>query len=319
MANPFLVLGGIAVGIITAAFGVLAVPGWVAAAQDASATNDLASIALAQSAAASSRGSYTLLTELRTGWADGKDAGTRVTTASPAVHVAANAKGDKWAAVAISDSGHVLVRTWASPNVLRGATPLAAAASTPLNGAVIPTGLPAGVGLSGTRATPVISLSGAGEGIMPENAVIDPSFLDASAWPSRAGHTIVPEGAHGDGASLRVTNVSSSANRMPVLTRTGLTTPVVAGDTWRVSGRYKTTADWNGTGGWAKLRAYDASGGANAPLGVAWPKQSNGDWELATAEFTIPAGVAAIGLDICSDNTVGSIWWDDIHLEKVSG
>lgn len=28
MANPFLVLGGIAVGIITATFGILQVPGW---------------------------------------------------------------------------------------------------------------------------------------------------------------------------------------------------------------------------------------------------------------------------------------------------
>ncbi|SDH51052.1 hypothetical protein [Microbacterium sp. 77mftsu3.1] len=56
MANPFLVLGGIAVGIITAAFGVLAVPGWVASAQDASAKNDIAQITIGQSASLSATG-----------------------------------------------------------------------------------------------------------------------------------------------------------------------------------------------------------------------------------------------------------------------
>ncbi|SDH51021.1 hypothetical protein [Microbacterium sp. 77mftsu3.1] len=56
MANPFLVLGGIAVGIITAAFGVLAVPGWVASAQDASAKNDIAQVTIGQAASLSATG-----------------------------------------------------------------------------------------------------------------------------------------------------------------------------------------------------------------------------------------------------------------------
>lgn len=56
MANPFLVLGGIAVGIITAAFGILQVPGWVASAQDASAQNDVAQVSILQSASLSQTG-----------------------------------------------------------------------------------------------------------------------------------------------------------------------------------------------------------------------------------------------------------------------
>lgn len=59
MANPFLVLGGIAVGVITATFGILQVPGWVASAQDAAAKNDLANIRIAEAAIASATGSYT--------------------------------------------------------------------------------------------------------------------------------------------------------------------------------------------------------------------------------------------------------------------
>ena len=58
MANPFLVLGGIAVGIVTATFGILQVPGWVESAQDAAATNDLAGIQAVQAASASQTGAY---------------------------------------------------------------------------------------------------------------------------------------------------------------------------------------------------------------------------------------------------------------------
>lgn len=58
MANPFLALGAIAVGIVAATFGVLQVPGWVTSAQDASAVNDLAQIRGAQAAAVSATGSF---------------------------------------------------------------------------------------------------------------------------------------------------------------------------------------------------------------------------------------------------------------------
>lgn len=59
MANPFLVLGGIAVGVVTAAFGVLQVPGWVASAQDAAAINDLANIRDSQAVLRSTNGTFT--------------------------------------------------------------------------------------------------------------------------------------------------------------------------------------------------------------------------------------------------------------------
>lgn len=58
MANPFLVLGGIAVGVVTATFGILQVPGWVASAQDASAINDLSNIVNAQAIHQSSAGMF---------------------------------------------------------------------------------------------------------------------------------------------------------------------------------------------------------------------------------------------------------------------
>lgn len=59
MANPFLVLGGVAVGVITAGIGVLAVPGWIDSANDSAAINDLGSIRGAESAAILQIGEYT--------------------------------------------------------------------------------------------------------------------------------------------------------------------------------------------------------------------------------------------------------------------
>ncbi|CAN3702021.1 hypothetical protein MMX123_02026 [Microbacterium sp. MM2322] len=64
MAHLFLVLGGIAIGLVTAGVGVVTIPGWVASAQDASAVNDPSNVKGAQSATASSIGSYATSAEL---------------------------------------------------------------------------------------------------------------------------------------------------------------------------------------------------------------------------------------------------------------
>lgn len=99
MANPFLVLGGIAVGIITAAAGVLAVPGWVASAQDASAVHDLDQVKNAQ-AAASTGGSFVTDKELAAlpGLSLTRSAGVATCTTR-------SEDGKEWAAVSKSPSG----------------------------------------------------------------------------------------------------------------------------------------------------------------------------------------------------------------------
>ncbi len=58
VANPFLVLGGIAISVVAAAVGVLVVPGWVTQAQDAAALNDMHNIQLAQEIALAETGTY---------------------------------------------------------------------------------------------------------------------------------------------------------------------------------------------------------------------------------------------------------------------
>ena len=102
MANPFLVLGGIAVGIVTAAFGILQVPGWVDSAKDASAKNDIAQVSILEAAALSQTG------KIVTNVADGADLGVEVSTQNEATILP---NGDKQYAVHVeSGSGKHFVR-----------------------------------------------------------------------------------------------------------------------------------------------------------------------------------------------------------------
>ncbi len=56
MANPFLVLGGVVLGIVTAGFGIAQVPGWIGAAQDGAAQNDIDQVKMAQASSITQTG-----------------------------------------------------------------------------------------------------------------------------------------------------------------------------------------------------------------------------------------------------------------------
>lgn len=116
MANPFLVLGGVAVGVITAGIGVLQVPGWIDSANDSAVRNDLSQVALASEAAYTMVGEYVAYADLKDG--EVTQAGETVKTGvkiqeSSGVKVGhvVNAEGDAWGAIGVSKSGHVFVRT----------------------------------------------------------------------------------------------------------------------------------------------------------------------------------------------------------------
>lgn len=113
MANPFLVLGGIAVGVVAATFGILQVPGWVASAQDASVINDLTSIRIAQATESSTAGSFSDdLDQLSRG-----DNGTQFTLSSDRdlVTLTANPTGSAWCAVIKSASGSYIAASNSQP------------------------------------------------------------------------------------------------------------------------------------------------------------------------------------------------------------
>lgn len=137
MANPFLVLGGIAVGIIAAGFGILQVPGWVASAQDAAAVNDLSSAAITEAALASTSGNYHPSSVLADKAAE---AGVNFSLSNGVtLCVTTSANGKDYAAVARSASGSFFARTTNVPRAESGATPAEALTNAG--------GLPAGVSL----------------------------------------------------------------------------------------------------------------------------------------------------------------------------
>lgn len=127
MANPFLVLGGIAVGVVVATFGVLQVPGWVTSAQDAAATDDLANIRTAQALAISNPDDPSFVTDfdsLRSGHFGlqfGLSQNTELTFL--------DANEDSWCAVVKSGSGEYLAAGSDANVIGRGATQRLAADS----------------------------------------------------------------------------------------------------------------------------------------------------------------------------------------------
>ena len=105
MANPFLILGGIAVGIITAGFGVLQVPGWVASAQDADTINDLSNIRESQSVQRSVHSSFTTDLDALTGKSS-DEAGIEFSLEGATLtHFGVSDDGDSFCATIRSDSG----------------------------------------------------------------------------------------------------------------------------------------------------------------------------------------------------------------------
>lgn len=109
MANPFLVLGGIAVGIVTAGFGILQVPGWIANAQDASAKNDVAQVSIGQAASLSING---FAQETIAGINGDAKIGVKVTTQAKAgkVGISVDDTGKHYAVTVESDSGKFFSR-----------------------------------------------------------------------------------------------------------------------------------------------------------------------------------------------------------------
>lgn len=134
MANPFLVLGGIAVSVITAAFGILQVPGWVASAQDAAAVNDLSNIRAAQAASMSTAGAYfDDLADI----ADGR-LGLTFTKSGGVELVGIATSADAWCATVRSESKTYFAASSGTSKIGKGTTPEEAAADAGCSGSIEP-------------------------------------------------------------------------------------------------------------------------------------------------------------------------------------
>lgn len=128
MPNPFLVIGAVAVGVITATVGVLSVPGWVNAAHDSAAISDLQQVAVVQSASSSTAGEYMrTVSDLSSGFHESTHVGVEMQrTEGVPILLTVSEDATRWCAAAKSKSGAYFARTDASTDTRKGAT-LAAA------------------------------------------------------------------------------------------------------------------------------------------------------------------------------------------------
>lgn len=122
MANPLLIIGGVVVATVVSGFGILAVPGWVAHAQDAAAVKDLSQVRQAQSNA------FTLDKTYETTLASfsDKDWGVDVKLSQGVKLVSLIGSDTAWCAAVQSASGKFFAATEKSAAIGSGATAQAA-------------------------------------------------------------------------------------------------------------------------------------------------------------------------------------------------
>ncbi|HWL78030.1 hypothetical protein [Microbacterium sp.] len=126
MSHPFVALGAITITAMTAAFGIIQVPGWIDEAHDSAVSADLAFVQTLEERALLKTRSYWNGNQLqeKAGTVRGRDL-----PAERPLCVSAAALGIGYAAVGKSDSGTYLARTSASDVEGTGSTPLAAIAA----------------------------------------------------------------------------------------------------------------------------------------------------------------------------------------------
>lgn len=162
MANPWLVIGGVVLGVVTAGFGVAQIPGWVESGQDGGARNDLAQISIGEEAALTISGGYTDRAGLLAGTAtDGAGASVKTgvkvqLSEGPITAVAVSADESRWAAVTVSQSGRTFIRTSDSAKVWTVDNKNFTAAVTAIRAQ---TGFPTGITIAGTAAAPTITFA----------------------------------------------------------------------------------------------------------------------------------------------------------------
>jgi hypothetical protein len=118
MPNPYAVFGGVTVATIVAAFGILAVPGWVAYAQDAAAMRDLGQVSQAQA------NSYTLTKTYASDIESFNDSewGVDITLSQGVKLVALEGTEASWCAAVLSQTGTYFAATGESSQLGSGDT-----------------------------------------------------------------------------------------------------------------------------------------------------------------------------------------------------
>lgn len=98
----------------------------------------------------------------------------------------------------------------------------------------------------------------------------------------------------------------------------GSSVAVSPGKKYRYGCWYKTSADFNGTPGNSKLRLANQSGALIG--GATYFYAAKDQWTYVGAVYAVPDSTSITGLQlsVVVDNTVGTVWVDDVVLEEVT-
>jgi len=142
------------------------------------------------------------------------------------------------------------------------------------------------------------------------NAVLDPSFeSNPTVWALGGRFSITTAESHTGTRCLEVAPSTAALNSL-----FGAKVNVQPGQVWRIKAWRKTTLNYNGTSGNGKLRVGDATGA----LLTAYTWGVGNTWAPVGADYTVPAGVTALNVQMVFDHTVGTLWIDDVEVADVT-
>lgn len=293
MANPFIVIGGVAVGVITAAFALLQVPGWVAGAHDASAKNDLAIVGIALENAYTVTDTYpTDLGALGSG-----QYGVNFVLGTDDVMVAAS--GARWCATARSESGAYFAASNRAGDFGEGATADDAAADANCAAHLLPTLCPPAIDRTAGQV----------------NRALNPSAeVSVNRWMgARSTVTRDTSRARYGEASFKVTVTQTDAQNYVIATNSVASRlPVTGGEQLpMVASVYLEEANpYMGL----QMYEYDSNGDLLLPvlLSPLAPADA-GRWTTLSHTFTLKPEAATVRPVIIGHQTMGlgAQWWLD--------
>lgn len=127
---------------------------------------------------------------------------------------------------------------------------------------------------------------------------------------------VAPTEGRAGGAALRADGWSGGVRGATA--NGGSSVAVSPGKKYRYGCWYKTSADFNGSSGNSKLRLATQSGALIG--GATYFYAAKDQWTYVGAVYTIPDNTSITGLQlsVVVDNTVGTVWVDDVVLEEVT-
>lgn len=127
---------------------------------------------------------------------------------------------------------------------------------------------------------------------------------------------VAPTEGRAGGAALRADGWSGGVRGATA--NGGSSVAVSPGKKYRYGCWYKTSADFNGSSGNSKLRLATQSGALIG--GATYFYAAKDQWTYVGAVYTIPdsTSITALQLSVVVDNTVGTVWVDDVVLEEVT-